>query len=286
MEKRIGWILGAIVISVQCILLYNYFAKYIKEKFKDKDVMYASDDHMLNIVNISPFFKKMTEYDLIARNTYSISSYKEQYYDSLEKFSKEEKAVLETLTTEIDTIPTANLKKIPWKFAKVSQHIENGYPHTRANDIICIPSNMRFPSLEETLSHEVVHIHQRNNPAIWERFLNREKWFLESPETIPSRWREKCRINPDTFQKQFWSFKKRFIPLPLFIKDSNVRFDEIKVMYYDLQTGVLEHNTPKEIIDAYGKDIPQPEHPYEIYAVILGKLYPLSTEKIERFMSE
>jgi len=163
---------------------------------------------------------------------------------------------------------------------------ENGYPHTRANDIICVPSNMTLPSLEETLSHEVVHIHQRNNPAVWEQFLNREGWFLESPETIPFRWREKCRINPDTFQKQFWSFNKRYIPLPLFFKDSNVRFDEIKVMYYDLQSGVLEHETPKEITNAYGKDIPQPEHPYEIYAVILGKQYPLSNQKINRFMNK
>ena len=28
---------------------------------------------------------------------------------------------------------------------------ENGYPHTRPNSIICIPSNARFPSLKKTL---------------------------------------------------------------------------------------------------------------------------------------
>lgn len=165
----------------------------------------------------------------------------------------------------------------------LNETAENGYPHTRPNDIICIPSNLRFPSLEKTLFHEVVHIHQRKYPKLWEEFLNREKWFLETPETIPIRWKEKCRLNPDTILKPFWSYNKRYIPLPLFIKDSNVKFEEIRVMYYDLESGVLEHNAPECIKEKYGNNS-QPEHPYELYAVILAEKYPLTEEKISKFL--
>ena len=54
-------------------------------------------------------------------------------------------------------------------------------------------------------------------------------------------------------------------------------------MYYDLETGILEHNPPNDIINKYGY-ISQPEHPYEIYAVILAENYPLSEEKIKNFL--
>jgi hypothetical protein len=103
-------------------------------------------------------------------------------------------------------------------------------------------------------------------------------------EKIPERWRNMCRLNPDTISKQFYSFQKRYVPLPLFIKDSNVRFSDVKIMYYDIQTGILEHNTPKGIIDKYGEHISQPEHPYEIYAVILAEKYPFSKTSITQFL--
>ena len=145
---------------------------------------------------------------------------------------------------------------------------ENGYPHTRANDIICIPSNMRFPSLEETLFHEVVHIHQRNYLGEWTYFLHNEKWFEVNQELIPERWKEKIRYNPDTIYSTFWAFENRYVPLPIFIKPHNPSFNEIKVMFYDLQTGVLEHEPPNSFIKKYN-DNRQSEHVFEIYAVIL-----------------
>jgi len=167
---------------------------------------------------------------------------------------------------------------------QLDRSAENGYPHTRPNNIICLPSDARLPSLKKTLFHEIVHIHQRNNEKLWERFLNSKEWFLESPNIVPERWREKCRINPDTIQKQFWSFKKRYIPLPLYIKDSFVRFEDVKVMFYDLETGVLEHNPPDDFIKRYQSNA-QPEHPYELYAVELAEKGELSEEMLKSYLS-
>lgn len=207
---------------------------------------------------------------------------KKNYVNSLVRYNHsytiDSNSYIDTINSYVSQYPIFNNINI----IQLDPSAENGYPHTRLN-IICIPSNARFPSLEKTLFHEVVHIHQRNNPNLWNHFLNKEGWFLESKEIIPERWREKCRLNPDTYEKQFWSFQKHYIPLPLYLKDSFVKFEDIKVMYYDLKTGILEHSPPKIITNKYG-NISQPEHPYEIYAVILAETYPFTEEKIKQFL--
>ena len=145
---------------------------------------------------------------------------------------------------------------------------ENGFPHTRPNNIICIPSSARFPLLESTIFHELVHIHQRNNLDAWTEFLHQEEWFEVSEQLIPARWKEKIRYNPDTIYSTFWAYKNRYIPLPIFIKPHNPSFNDIKVMFYDLESGVLEHEPPEYFTKKYGNNR-QLEHPFEIYAVIL-----------------
>ena len=162
---------------------------------------------------------------------------------------------------------------------------ENGYPHTRPNSIICIPSNARFPSLKKTLFHEVVHIHQRKNEQLWERFLNSKGWFLEFPNSVPERWRERCRINPDTCLKQFWSFQHRWIPLPLYVNDYNAKFEDVKIVFYDLETGILEHNPPDSFVKLYGSSPSQPEHPYELYAVEFAEKGELNEEMLKSFLT-
>ena len=94
---------------------------------------------------------------------------------------------------------------------------ENGFPHTRPNNIICVPSTARFPSLKTTIFHELVHIHQMNNLELWKNFLNNQKWFEVDETVIPERWKEKIRYNPDTIYSTFWAFENRYVPLPIFV---------------------------------------------------------------------
>ena len=158
---------------------------------------------------------------------------------------------------------------------------EHGYPHTRP-DVICIPSNARFPSLQTTLFHEAIHIHQRRNASNWKRFLSKEQWTPMG--NIPERWLERCRINPDTLMEPFWSYENRYVPLPMFINPYNPVFDQVKVMWYDMETGILEHAPPKSFISKYGNNR-QSEHPYEIYAVIMESLGPISEYDINNYIN-
>jgi hypothetical protein len=158
---------------------------------------------------------------------------------------------------------------------------ENGYPHTRP-DIICIPSTAKFPELEITLYHEYIHIHQRRNRELWNNFLRKQGWAPIKEEKIPERWRERVRYNPDTIYSQYWCFKNRYVPLPLFVNLNNPKMDATKVMYYDLETGSLEHDMP-EIMKQYSNNR-QSEHPYELYAVEMERTIK-SDEDILKHMS-
>ena len=161
---------------------------------------------------------------------------------------------------------------------------ENGYPHTRPNNIICIPSNSSFPELEATLFHEVVHIHQRNNKIIWDNFLSRHGWEPFEANKVPERWREKCRLNPDTVYCQYYIFENRYVPLPMFIKETNLQLHDVKVMWYDIKTGALNHSPPVSFLNKYGDNVRQSEHPFEIYAVLLSEMYPFSDRDIFNYL--
>uniref|UniRef100_A0A6C0D765 DUF4157 domain-containing protein n=1 Tax=viral metagenome TaxID=1070528 RepID=A0A6C0D765_9ZZZZ len=167
---------------------------------------------------------------------------------------------------------------------QLNHSAENGFPHTRPNNIICIPSDARFPSLEVTLFHEAVHIHQRNNKDAWDKFLAKEGWTEFSKREIPERWLEKIRYNPDTFLAPFYIFENRWVPLPMYKSDYNPVFSEINIMYYDTVTGVLEHEPPESFIKKYGNDVRQTEHPYEIYAVLLESKGPVNNNDIINYI--
>ncbi len=114
---------------------------------------------MEEVINKSPFFDRMTIYDLHARHVKTKEEYKKRYLLSLKPFTQEEKEELTRKTREIDNAIHEKmplLAEIPWKFAKTDHSIEMGYPHT-LEDYIILTS---VPSIS-TLLHEKIHVFQR-----------------------------------------------------------------------------------------------------------------------------
>lgn len=152
---------------------------------------------------------------------------------------------------------------------------ENGYPHTRPKDIICLPAGFVAASadseLKETLCHEAIHIHQRNNLALWKKMCMAEGWTPLNKDDVPLRFREKCRLNPDTFyDTPFWAWDKYYAPLPMFKRDINITLGDVNIEWFDLRTGALFHTPPESFTKKYGNPS-QAEHPFEIYAVLFSK---------------
>ena len=152
---------------------------------------------------------------------------------------------------------------------------DNGYPHTRPKALICLPASFVAGStdaeLTETLCHEAFHIDQRRQGAVWKAICKKEGWTPLSEENIPLRFRERCRINPDTFyDTPFWAWDSHYVPLPMFKQAFTLTLGDVTIEWLDLRTGALFHSPPESFTKKYGSP-PQPEHPYELYAVIFAQ---------------
>ncbi len=147
---------------------------------------------------------------------------------------------------------------------------DSGFPHTRPRNIICLPSGFDGINLAETLLHEGFHVHQRFFPSLWNAYSTRQGWWPVSPVEIPLRWRERCRINPDTMENPFWSWQDYYVPLPLFQNEYTPRLTECDIRWFDLRNGAFFTEAPRSFLERYG-NIAQPEHPYEVGAIELSK---------------
>jgi len=150
---------------------------------------------------------------------------------------------------------------------------DNGYPHTRPTAVVCLPERFVITSsnetLAETLRHEAMHIHQRKFPDLWKQKCIEEGWTPVPNDKVPKRFRDQCRINPDTMTCPFWAWDSYSVPLPMFKGESPSHLGDVRIEWLDIRTGALFHDPPPSFVAKYGSPS-QPEHPYEIYAVIFA----------------
>lgn len=179
-----------------------------------------------------------------------------------------EQSEAERLLREVDEIPLLNGATI------VVMHptAENGFPHTRPLDLVCMPTTsvkgVATTDLARTLRHEAIHIHQRRRPAEWVAACQKEGWAMVGSGQIPQRLRERCRLNPDTLRpKQFWAWDQHYVPLPLFVREDQPRLNDVQVKWLDLRVNGLLSEPPPTFRYRYGHAPSQPEHPFELLAV-------------------
>lgn len=55
-------------------------------------------------------------------------------------------------------------------------------------------------------------------------------------------------------------------------------------MWYNINTGSLDHNPPDSFLRRYGFNVKQAEHPFEIYAVLLSEKYPFTDKDIFNYL--
>ncbi len=147
---------------------------------------------------------------------------------------------------------------------------DSGFPHTRPQNLICIPGSYGAQDIEETLLHEAFHVHQRNYEQDWMSYSIFQGWWPVAPSEIPERWRERVRINPDTLSQPFWSWEERYIPLPLFKNEASPSLPETAIRWMDKRMGTLLNSAPPSFTARYG-EIAQPEHPFETGAIEFAK---------------
>lgn len=150
---------------------------------------------------------------------------------------------------------------------------EAGLPHTRPPNLICIPNYYPESHLTKTLNHELIHIDQRQRRYKWEAWFEKEGWSPVSADTIPPRWLQRCRLNPDTVDSRFWAWKNRYIPLPLYEREDRPNLRQVVIHWWDQQTGIKLAEAPRSFQERYGSSPSQPEHPRELAAVELAEIF-------------
>ena len=145
---------------------------------------------------------------------------------------------------------------------------DGGMPHTRgvrSSNVICIPAHWSPSSIESTLRHEMIHIHQKRYPDLWKAKLLEEGW--QADVQIPSDIARRCRLNPDTLQNRFCAWEGRYVPLPLFVREDRPTLREIQVRWYDLEEERIRVDPPLSYTKRYGSVSDSAmEHPYELIA--------------------
>ena len=150
---------------------------------------------------------------------------------------------------------------------------EGGMPHTRPPNLICIPIYYPEEQLKQTLPHELIHIDQRRRKYKWNAYFEKEGWNQIEEKEIPPRWLQRCRLNPDTVDDRFWAWKGRFIPLPLYEREDKPNLRQVVVQWWDKETGIKQNEPPRSFQERYGSLPSQPEHPRELTAVELSKIF-------------
>jgi hypothetical protein len=166
---------------------------------------------------------------------------------------------------------------------------DSGLPHTRGKTGIAMPVFLLWEPNDKTMQHELVHLSQKQFSERWFSFYERAWNFRKATEqvflSIPERWRQRRRINPDTLGSPYMVWKDRYIPLTVFTNEENPDIRFCKRGFWDLKMTQWVWEEPPGWKDFFGTGF-NDEHPNEIAAHwIDGSAGPERHSKIRQAFS-
>ena len=253
-----------------------------------KSCIFINRSKMIDIINASPYFTRMSKYDLIVRRSETEEDYKTKYINSVINFTCREKQKLCYLVGDANALLERykNISAIPWKFAKLSNGIENNWPHT-LGDVIMLHSSFFDNTKEEmikTLIHEKIHVYQRlctNYTNILISLYMGYKYYNEMGVL------ENIMNNPDVDGK-LYTIRGRLIfrgydrPYP-----NNLLHTKLYECILDKSGRIVDILETSNRSLNYPDVITQVDHPYEIMAQLISHNlagFPLSTPNINKWM--
>ena len=263
------------------IFLLNIFLLLILKNYLDNNI------YFVEIKDINNIFKKdkIQEYlSLINDDIYNIRMNSDIYntYEKniLEFTNKEKKFLIKKIKKIKKKINFSN----QWNLIKTRNNLEYGRPFTLDNYIF-IPENIIFNNdINETLLHEQLHIHQRNNQNkynnLYEKYLD---WYLDNNLIIPKYISDNMIVNPDGTNNNWYFYYKNLKIIPFLIYENNYN-----IKYYILNNNkiVKEYTNSKEI-DSFLKNKYNISnnyyHPNEIIVTILTD-YFIYNKKIDKHL--
>ncbi len=283
-------------------ILYKYF--FVKEKkviennkitknkdnvifFSKKSKIKKSKDEK-NIYNILKIYlDNVSEFEILAKTGQNIKkdNLATFYMDNILNFTSKEKKILRYYVEYISKL-CKKYNKISqnWNFIKISYIIDNSMPFTLDKYIflsdkflesMLIAKTLKIKFLD-TLIHEKIHIIQRFNQNLFNKFyINNLNIIYSDKLQITDYWKKRHYKNPDGLDVK-WIYKNNnnyYLPL-LVMNDNNKNLLEEIIIKLDTNLKTTKNYTNiKEFI--LFKNIPNNimvYHPNESVAYILPKI--------------
>jgi hypothetical protein len=229
--------------------------------------IYLSPTEAYDNIERSNYINNFTKMDVKVRGCNSIKECKRIYKQNMIEFTDSEKAILEenvkVANEKIKILK--NLYNVPWKFAKTTEKIDNGLPHTHLDTIYLSNLYFKNPSIS-TLIHEKIHLYQKSRPI---QTYNLYK--LYGYERINKTHDKMRRSNPDLDEYDYIKNGKVIYSV---YKDNATKLTDIKLK--NSYNGSYNNNKNNDINNLNPS---HNEHPDEYFAYII-------TDKIMKGFSE
>lgn len=247
------------LLHIQIYPRINIQIQHTIESFQTSNIHFLSSDETRDVLlsDEDDYYKRFSKYDFIARKVNSVDEYKEYIKDCPIDPSQEYQTRISNCIQKIhnqlyrfsmDGLDPDKFRKIPLKIGIVSgKKYEHGLAHTRGNVILLstpILETYDMDKLTGTMSHEMIHIYQKQYPDEISKYLKANK--IQEDITLMDPL---FRVNPDLNDK----FYKDEKGIPYYAKYSN--------------------ENPKNVSDiVYSQNANQErEHPYEEMAIEFEK---------------
>jgi hypothetical protein len=238
---------------------------------------FVSQEYMYRVIDESYYFFRMTDADLSARKCRSIEEYIAHYKSHVQEFSAHERDALKDLVAMCDNHlrNTKHLKNIPWKFAKVDGHIENGFPHTLQDTIVLSNTFFHMNRHDQvvTLIHEKIHVYQRMYPLQTHRLITD---FLGYHIADTLKNHPLSRNNPDINN---FIYAKHGVSTAMIYTDSKPT--DITHARVCKIVGKQEYEPILHKDVGLPNDVSQIEHPYEVMASYCPLLLTSSRDGVD-----
>ena len=175
----------------------------------------------------------------------------------------------------------------PVEVAYLLPSADGGLPHTRPSKLLCFPMSSS-PVSQETLNHELWHVHQRTYRDQWRRFLKDAWHFVPYHETLPDKFNGMIRFNPDTLTEPLWIWQNTWVPVCLFTNPTTPTLKDTAVWFYNPHKKMYVTTIPPAMAEFFGTALPVVayEHPYELAAYLLASGRPTPCRAYETAKDE
>lgn len=174
-------------------LLFIFNKIYTNHENYSSHVIFVNPDEAYNKITKNGYIDSFNKIDMKVRNCKNTEDCKKIYKNNIILFTEEEKNKLYTLTEKAnDKLKLfRNLYNIPWKFARVTNNIDNGLPHTHYDTIFLSNKFFNNPNIN-ILIHEKIHVYQKKYPE-----KTNKLYKLYNYEKVDKIYNGNRRANPD-----------------------------------------------------------------------------------------